>query len=136
VWEKISINQGGTLNAYLMVDSVFIHTCPSILDSLQKYRGRVPLIKTENRSILIVNDPWFNIEKVPLFILLKDIQVSEKKMQVVFRTSSLYLRAELKDRYCEIICYLDLRDNEWILQKCKIRPLTCCDNVFGEIEIH
>jgi hypothetical protein len=135
VWEKVSINQGGTLNAYLMVDSIFIHTCPSILDSLQKYRGRVPLGNTQRRNVHIVNDPWFNIERAPLFVLFKRMRVSGKKMQVVFRTSSLYEREEFKDRYSEITCYLNLRHNEWILQTCKITPLTCCDNVFDEIEI-
>lgn len=128
--------KGGRKIAYIMADTIFQRINPGILESLQRERGKVTLLDENSTTVNVINDPWFYINTAPLFVLFKRWEVTPKMIELTFRTSSLYLREQMKDRYILVSCVLVKEKDNWHLKHTKIKKKDCCDNIFGEIEIH
>ncbi|MFM8913410.1 MAG: hypothetical protein ACKOE6_10935 [Flammeovirgaceae bacterium] len=139
VSEKIFLEpteKGGNKIVYIMADTIFQRINPGILERLQRERGKVVLLDEKSTTVNVINDPWFYINTAPLFVLFKHWEATPKRIKVTIRTSSLYLRKQMKDRYIVVSCVLVKEKDAWHLKQTKIEKKDCCDNIFGEIEIH
>lgn len=127
--------KGGNKNVYIMADTIFQRIHPGILEELQREKGMVVLLDESSVTVNVINDPWFYLNTAPLFVLFKHWEVSPKRIKVTIRTSSLYFRKQMKDKYILVSCVLVKENDAWHLKHTKIKKKDCCDNIFGEIEI-
>lgn len=136
--EKVSLDlseRGGNKTVYIMADTIFQRINAGILERLQQERGKVVLMDHKSTTIAVINDPWFYLDTAPLFVLFKAWEVGPKQIKVTIRTSSLYVRRQMKDKYITANAVLVKENDTWQLKQIRIEEVECCDNIFGEIEI-